>query len=89
MYDRSQTLHGTAIYAYIDPQSTTPIDRQSYYGSPRRVVSVYLFYLVLLWRAAPRSIRVPSDGAAVAPQLGVAEGAAEAGDEVGALAVEA
>ena len=29
----TQTLHGTAIYAYIDPPGTTPTDRQSY-GSP-------------------------------------------------------
>ena len=29
----AQTLHGTAIYTYIDPSGTTPTDRQSY-GSP-------------------------------------------------------
>ena len=29
----TQTLHGTAIYTYIDPSGTTPTDRQSY-GSP-------------------------------------------------------
>ena len=29
----THTLHGTGLYAYIDPPGTTPIDRPSY-GSP-------------------------------------------------------
>ena len=74
----SQTLHGSAIYAYIDPQSTTPGRFSAVrHDSPRQVVSGFCMHSVAhatlkgpgakSWLLGPASLQVLQGTASFVP----------------------